>query len=233
MLVTAFLIAELLHERFVASAVNIEVNVGRIARVAGKGALVRILPEGPLLVVGEDGTGVKIPDPDGIVCVIIGNIGRVGFGRGINDGALAIVCLQAVQELCKLFADHFFIGGGIAVVAAVKFDIDDRRQRIFLQGNGFNVVRRLVSAAGLIAEKMVSADFQRGFAGHFPVVFEFFILKAAALGCFDKGKGQIVIRQDRPVNIALIGRDIDALYRIGSRVGMIELQDTPVIEQKG
>lgn len=159
MLVTAFLIAKFLYERFVASAVNIEVNVGRIARVAGKGAFVRILPEGPLLMVGEDGAGVKIPDPDGIVCVIIGNIGRVGFGRGINDGTLAIVCLQAVQELCKLLVDHFFIGGGIAGVAAVKFDIDDRRQRIFLQGDGFNIVRRLVSAAGLIAEKVVSADF--------------------------------------------------------------------------
>ena len=46
--------------------------------------------------VRKDGTGVEIPDPDGIIIVIIGDVGGVGLGRGVDDGPLAIMAFQAV-----------------------------------------------------------------------------------------------------------------------------------------
>ena len=80
---------------------------------------------------------------------------------------------------------------------------------------------------------MIGADLQMGLSSVFPVIFEFLILKAAALGSLDKSKGQVVTGQNRPVNGALVGGDINALHWVGLRVGMVKLQDAPVVEQKG
>ena len=46
--------------------------------------------------VRQDGTGVEIPDPDGIIGIIISDVAGIGLGRGVDDRPLAIVAFKAV-----------------------------------------------------------------------------------------------------------------------------------------
>ena len=143
--------------------------------------------------------------------------------RNLDDEELAsqylLEALDHVEERRNLPSE---LGRRRPAAAAVrKLDIDDRRQLHDTARHRFDEVPRLVRALPEKGEVMVGADRQAEPVGFGNVLPELTIAMIPSLRRLEIGEGDIVAGDGRPVDDALVMRDVDAAHRKARAVGFV------------
>ena len=144
-----------------------------------------------------------ITDPDIILFIVSGKVKLIGSFGGIEDRAETVMVFQPCQQYIQL-STHFFPPGRIFCFVTIEFQINDRGKHSFKSLHIPDKIFCLGIPAGVKAEKMVGAYPQSGFPGFLIIVSKAGVHMGAAFRSLDKGKRDFLLRENRPVNLALI-----------------------------
>ncbi len=111
------------------------------------------------------------------------------------------------------FAREIFFGQVLEL--CVPFEIEHRRQRIWVRGHVQHEPQRLLMRRPAPIEEMVGAPRHARVLRALPILEELRIEMIAAFGGLDEGEPRAGGAGLRPIDFALPGGDIDALHRHG------------------
>ena len=152
-----------------------------------------------------------VGDPDRIVvdaCDVFG----VEVCRGVDDRLLAVLLFECCKDRVERFPE-MLLRGRIVEKFVIQFNVDDRRQSIFIFGNGADKTGCLLRTGRAEAHEVVRAvahSFAMG--GRFPVLLEFLVHPGVALRGFDEDKLDALFVKNVKVDLALV---VGYVYALG------------------
>ena len=143
---------------------------------------------------------------------------------GVQDGFGPVCFLEPVQENIQLPPDIGLMGWVFRLLP-IKLHIHSRREAVFLFWDRSDESIRLCVASAVEAEEVIGTHTQSGPPRPLPVVRKHPICKTAAFSGLDIGELHILSGKHTPVDLALVGGDIDTPDRIAASGGIVEPQD--------